>query len=106
LLRGLDADGRTMVTRAHITSIDQLPKTDIIMFNTAPAAAVDILGSRIPRATAHQLQRFRHGPAAATISLAVEDGIPWTYAPARRAGTVHVGGSLPEIGRASCRGRG
>src|SRR5699024_680891 len=39
----------------------------------------------------------RHGPAAATASLAVEGGIPWTYAPARRAGTVHVGGSLPEI---------
>ena len=97
MLRALEAHGGTLVTGAHITSIEQLPKTDIVMFNTAPAAAVDILGSHIPRATAHQLQRFRHGPAAATISLAVEDGIPWAYAPARRAGTVHVGGSLPEI---------
>ncbi|HIW45942.1 MAG TPA: NAD(P)/FAD-dependent oxidoreductase [Candidatus Yaniella excrementigallinarum] len=97
MLQALEAHGGTMVTGAHITSIEQLPKTDIVMFNTAPAGAVEILGSRIPSSTGNQLQRFRHGPAAATASLAVEGGIPWTYAPARRAGTVHVGGSLPEI---------
>jgi phytoene dehydrogenase-like protein len=31
------------------------------------------------------------------LDLAVEGGVPWAYEPARRAGTVHVGGSFEEV---------
>ncbi len=41
--------------------------------------------------------RFRHGPGAFKVEFAVEGGVPWTHEPSRRAGTVHVGGSLTEI---------
>jgi phytoene dehydrogenase-like protein len=34
------------------------------------------------------------------VDLAVEGGVPWTSEPARRAGTVHVGGTLAEIAAA------
>ena len=97
LLAALHAHGGTVVTDADIQSLADLPKADVVMLNTAPAAAADIVGHRVPRWVASWLRRFRYGPAASTVSLAVEGGIPWTYEPARRAGTVHVGGSLPEI---------
>jgi phytoene dehydrogenase-like protein len=42
---------------------------------------------------------WRHGPAAFKVDLAVRDGIPWTHEACRRAGTVHLGGTLEEVVR-------
>lgn len=97
MLNALYAHGGKVLTDTHISSAAQLPNADIVMLNTAPGAAADIMGPRIPQAISKALRRFRHGAAAATVSLAVEGGIPWTYLPARAAGTVHVGGSFSEI---------
>ena len=97
MLKALAHHGGKVVTGAHIDSLAELPPADIVMLNTGPRAAVEILGSAMPKRVAAGLRRFRYGPAAATVSLAVEGGIPWTYEPARRAGTVHVGGSFAEI---------
>ena len=41
--------------------------------------------------------RYRYGPAAFKLDLAVDGGIPWTAEACRRAATVHVGGTLEEI---------
>jgi phytoene dehydrogenase-like protein len=49
--------------------------------------------ARIRRA----FRRWEHGPAAFKLDLAVDGGIPWQAEAARRAGTVHVGGTLEEI---------
>jgi phytoene dehydrogenase-like protein len=51
----------------------------------------------MPRRVARALSRFRHGPGAFKVDFAVEGGVPWTHELSRRAGTVHVGGSLREI---------
>ena len=42
-------------------------------------------------------RRFRHGPGAFKLDLAIEGGVPWTNEPCRRAGTVHVAGTFEEI---------
>src|SRR5690625_4018607 len=97
MLQALDAYGARVVTGVHVTTIHDLPEADIVMLNTAPGAAAEILGPKLPGSIAKRLKRFRHGPGAATLSLAIEGGIPWTYEPARAAGTVHVGGSFAEI---------
>ena len=97
MLKALDHYGATVVTDAHISSLADVPTADIVMLNTGPAAAADILGSAVPDRIASGLRRYRYGPAVAPVSLAVEGGIPWLYEPARQAGTVHVGGSFAEI---------
>ncbi|MDN6151624.1 MAG: FAD-dependent oxidoreductase, partial [Yaniella sp.] len=97
MLTALYAHGGQVVTGPRISTAAQLADADIGMLNTAPGAAADIMGSEIPQRVSKQLHTFRHGAAAATVSLAVEGGIPWTYAPARAAGTVHVGGTFSEI---------
>jgi phytoene dehydrogenase-like protein len=51
----------------------------------------------MPRRIARALSRFRHGPGTFKVEFAVQDGVPWAHGPSRRAGTVHVGGSLREI---------
>ena len=44
-----------------------------------------------------ELRRWRYGPAAFKVDLAVDGPVPWTAEACRRAGTVHLGGTLEEI---------
>jgi phytoene dehydrogenase-like protein len=80
-----------------VNSLDELGAADVVMLDVAPAAAARIAGDRMPRRIARALTRYRHGPGTFKVDFAVQGGIPWAYEPARRAGTVHVGGGLNEI---------
>jgi phytoene dehydrogenase-like protein len=51
----------------------------------------------MPATIRRALSRYRHGPGAFKVEFAVAGGVPWRYEPARRAGTVHLGGELREI---------
>ena len=53
--------------------------------------------SSLPARVARAYRRYRHGPGAFKVDLAVEGGVPWTNEAARRAGTVHASGSFAEI---------
>jgi len=46
---------------------------------------------------ARAYRRYKHGPGAFKVDLAVAGGVPWTSEAARRAGTVHAAGSFAEI---------
>lgn len=89
--------GGKVETGVRVESLSELEPTEVVMLDLAPAAAVKLAGDRMPRRIARALSRYRHGPAVFKLDLAVEGGVPWTYEPARRAGTVHVGGTLREI---------
>ncbi|GLB63208.1 putative dehydrogenase [Dietzia sp. NCCP-2495] len=99
----LAEQGSRIETGARVTDHRELGHPDLLMLNTSPSAAADILGSALPPRVARAYRRFRHGPAAFQVAFAVEGGIPWTHEPSRRAGTVHVGGSLAEIADAERR---
>ena len=89
--------GGTISTGILVERYDQLRGADIVMLDVAPAAAARILGDRLPRRVARAYQRYRHGPGAFKLDLAVEGGIPWRDEECRRAGTVHLGGTLDEM---------
>src|SRR6201994_3564428 len=93
----LEGAGARFETGIRVQSLDELGPADIVMLDVAPAAAARIAGDRMPRRIARAFTRYRHGPATFKVDFAVEGGIPWTYEPARHAGTVHVGGGLKEI---------
>ena len=57
----------------------------------------EILGDELPARPRRAYRRWRAGPGAFKLDLAVRGGVPWTAEPARRAGTVHLGGTLEEI---------
>lgn len=96
----LESYGGRVETGALVRDHRELGRPDILMLNTAPAAAASVLGSAQPPRITRAYRRFRHGPGAFQVSYAVEGGIPWAYEPARRAGTVHVGGTFEEIAAA------
>jgi len=84
-------------TGRRVRSLDELPLADAVVLDLAPRGVVELAGDRLPSRVARAYRRFKHGPGAFKLDLAVEGGVPWTYEPARRAGTVHVSGSFEEI---------
>lgn len=92
----LDLGGK-IETGVAVRSASQLPAADVTIFDLAPSAVAGILGDRLPPRVQRAYRRFRHGPGAFKVDFAVDGGVPWTNPDARRAGTVHVGGSLAEI---------
>jgi len=91
------AHGGTIETGHRVTSIGDLPPTDITMLDVAPSIAADLLGTRLPPKIAKAYRRFSYGPGAFKVDFAVEGGVPWTAAGADQAATVHLGGDLAEI---------
>ena len=82
--------------RPHRARQRSCPPADITMFDLTPEAIAGILGDRLPRRVARSLTRFRRSPGAFKVDFAVEGGVPWTNAEARRAGTLHLSGTYAE----------
>lgn len=89
--------GGTVRTGVTVTSLAELDAPDVVLLDTAPGAAAAIVGEAMPDRVRRAYRRYRHGPGAFKVDLAVEGGIPWTAEACRRAGTVHVAGSFEEI---------
>jgi phytoene dehydrogenase-like protein len=89
--------GGTIETGVVVSTLDELAPADVVMLDVTPGAAADILGARMPARINRAYRRYRHGPGVFKLDLAVEGGIPWTNEHCRRAGTVHLGGTLEEI---------
>ena len=66
----------------------------------SPSALARLAGDRLPTRILSSLSRWRYGPAAFKLDLAVEGGVPWRHESCRRAATVHVGGTLEEVAAA------
>lgn len=77
--------------------VRSLPDADLVLFDTDPAEAIAVAGSRVSGHVRRALSRWKHGPAAFKVDLAVDGGIPWTHPDARRAGTLHLGGTFEQV---------
>jgi phytoene dehydrogenase-like protein len=89
--------GSKIETGVRVDTLSQLPPADATMFDLAPEAVAGILGDRLPPRIARAYRHFRRGPGAFKVDFAVEGGVPWTNAAARRAGTVHLAGTYQEL---------
>lgn len=93
---------------APVDSLGSLPPARSVFCDVSPRELVRIAGGRLPRDYVRRLAHFRHGPAAFKVDYALDGPIPWAAEECARAGTVHLGGTLPEIAeseRAPWRGR-
>ena len=89
--------GGRIETGRRVRSLAELPPADAVVLDLSPRGALELAGDRLPPRTARAYRRYKHGPGAFKLDFAVEGGVPWSYEPARRAGTVHVGGTLAEV---------
>ncbi len=69
----------------------------VVLADVMPVALASLAGDALPASYSRALRRYRYGPATLKIDWALDGPIPWSAAEAREAGTVHVGGSAPEM---------
>ncbi|HSP72762.1 MAG TPA: NAD(P)/FAD-dependent oxidoreductase, partial [Gaiellaceae bacterium] len=75
----------------------ELPCADVVLADVSPRELARI--ARLPERYERSLLRYRHGPGAFKLDWALAGPIPWNAEACRRAGTVHLGGSLEELSR-------
>jgi phytoene dehydrogenase-like protein len=100
LVARLEELGGTIETGVRVRTLKELQPARVVLLDVAPGVAADICGERLPRRVRRSYRRWRHGPAAFKVDLAVHGGVPWTNEDCRRAGTLHLGGTLEEIAAA------
>jgi phytoene dehydrogenase-like protein len=82
----------------HFSSpVDELPRADLVLADVVPRELVRIARGRLPERYERRLGAYRYGPGVFKLDWALDGPIPWTAAACRRAGTVHLGGTLDEI---------
>jgi phytoene dehydrogenase-like protein len=78
------ADGSVIATRTVIAT-------------TTPHGLLRLAGDALGDAYTRRALRFRYGPLTVKLDWALDEPIPWESEDARRAGTVHVGGSVAHV---------
>jgi phytoene dehydrogenase-like protein len=95
-------------TGTRVTSLKELPRGADVLCDLTPRQLLQIGGQELPPALRRHLKRYRYGMAAFKVDWALSAPIPWNSEDCRRAGTVHLGGTLEEIAageRAAWRGQ-
>jgi len=93
----LGALGGEIVTDSRVQSIDELPRSRVVLCDITPRQLLEIAGGRLPRRYRRKLLNYRYGLAAFKVDWALAGSIPWRAAECLRAATVHLGGTFDEI---------
>jgi phytoene dehydrogenase-like protein len=89
--------GGEIVSSTRVTSLDKLPPARATLFDVTPRQLLQIAGDRLPTGYRRSLGRYRYGPGVFKLDWALDGPIPWRAEDCARAGTVHLGATLPEI---------
>src|SRR3984893_12146968 len=81
----------------RIKNLDQLPRSRVTLFDTTAWQFARIAGDRLPSGYRRRLENFRNVPGIFKIDYALSSPTPWKAEACRRAGTVHLGGTIDEI---------
>ncbi len=92
--------GGEVVCGHEVRSLDDLPPARATLFDLTPRQLARIAGDRMPARARRRLERYRYGPGVFKLDYALSGPVPWTAGACRRAATIHLGGTLAEIGHA------
>ncbi|MCL6640134.1 MAG: NAD(P)/FAD-dependent oxidoreductase, partial [Candidatus Rokubacteria bacterium] len=97
----LRAAGGEIETGRPVHSLSALPPARAYLLDLTPRQVLRVAEDRLPPRYRSRLARYRYGPGVFKVDWALSDPIPWKAEACRRAGTVHLGGSMVEIAAAS-----
>ncbi|MFN7996597.1 MAG: NAD(P)/FAD-dependent oxidoreductase [Bryobacteraceae bacterium] len=89
--------GGSIVTSHRIHSLDELEDVQLILCDVTPRQFLGFARTRLPAHYRRCMETYRYGPGAFKVDWALSAPVPWKASECGRAGTVHVGGTLPEI---------
>jgi phytoene dehydrogenase-like protein len=81
----------------RVDDLNDLPKSRAVMLDISVWEFLRIAGHRMPPRYRRRLESFRHAPGIFKIDYALSEPIPWKAEACRRAGTVHLSGTMNEI---------
>jgi phytoene dehydrogenase-like protein len=97
VLASLDGE---ILTGRPVTALEQLPPARAVLLDVTPWQLLRIAGPHLSPRFRRRLASFRYGPGVFKLDWALDGPIPWQAEACRRAGTVHVGGTLAEVAAA------
>ncbi len=89
--------GGEIVTGMRVASVDELPPSRAVLLDVTPRQVLALAGHKLPAGYRRALARYRYGLGIFKVDWALAGPIPWRAGECRRAGTVHVGGTLEEV---------
>ncbi len=89
--------GGDIVTGCLVDDLAQLPASAAVVLDVTPRQLLRMAGTRLPAAYRRRLGRYRYGPGVFKVDWALDGPVPWTATECARAGTVHLGATMPEI---------
>jgi phytoene dehydrogenase-like protein len=89
--------GGTVETGHPVSDLRRLPASRAVLLALTARQVVAVAGGALPAAYARRLERWRYAPGAFKVDWALDGPIPWEAEACRRAGTVHLGGTLEEV---------
>src|SRR6201997_2404160 len=92
--------GGKIEVNKRIENLNHLPKSRAILLDVSVWEFLRIVGPELPSHYRRRLESFRHAPGIFKIDYALSEPIPWKAEACRRAGTIHLGGTLNEIAAA------
>jgi phytoene dehydrogenase-like protein len=95
--------GGAIETGRRVSSLNELPPSKVVLLDVTPRQVLAIAGDRLPAGYRRRLEKYRYGMGIFKVDWALAGPVPWRSEACRRAGTVHVGGTLDEIADAERR---
>ena len=89
--------GGEIYTDAAVHSVEDVPRTRTVLFDVTPHQLLDIAGRHFTECYNSALKRYRYGPGVFKADFALDGPVPWEAEDCKRAGTVHLGGTLDEV---------
>jgi phytoene dehydrogenase-like protein len=96
----LRALGGEIQTGWRVERLEELPPAAATLLDLTPQQVLRIAGEQLPAGYRARLERFRYGPGVFKLDWALDGPIPWRAEACRRAGTIHLGGTLEQIAAA------
>lgn len=97
MVRLLTELGGEVVVDSRVESLAALPPARATLLDVTPRQFAAMAGEALPASYARRLSRFRYGPGVFKLDWALSGPVPWQAPECRRAATVHLGGTLPEL---------
>ncbi|PRY51661.1 phytoene dehydrogenase-like protein [Geodermatophilus tzadiensis] len=96
MVTALEQQGGEVVTGHLVTDLREFDGVPAVLLDTTPRALVQMAGDRVHPGYRRWVSRYGHGPGVFKIDWVLSEPVPWANPEVRRAGTIHVAGTLAE----------
>jgi len=100
LAAALTKSGGEIVTGNRVESLAELPAAKATILDVTPRQLVAMSGTELSGWAGRRYRRWKPAPGVCKADYLLSGPVPWAAEACRRAGTVHVGGTIADVAAA------